>query len=293
MYSEDMTFYTHEPVGERVYVLTEGYSSEFRFTLGLINGEDRALLIDAGLGMAGGLRRYVEGIVGKGKPILCACTHGHVDHVGSAIEFDRAYLSQKDWYMLPGFALHAPTRFGDLTAFSCDNPDVLYHAAHHYVPNQNTRFQDIEDGDSFDLGGVVVRAIAVPGHSEGSMAYWIEQERLCFTGDAISHQVHIKRRNAAQMLICRDAVLRFIDIVGEDCRLYSGHVSLAQPMSVAHQLAQAMLDVSQGRIHGDPPVEMIFKNQKNNGERLNRAHYTGNCCLVYNGLLIKEEGDHE
>lgn len=285
---EEMNFYSHEKVGERVYVVTEGYCSEFRFTLGVVTGDEKVLVIDAGLGMAGGLRRYIEGVVGKDKPIICACTHGHVDHVGSAVEFDEAYLNERDYDVLPGFGLYAPTRFGDLSAFSCDNPEVLYYAVEHYVKNENTRFQNIDDGDVLDLGGVCVRAISVPGHSEGSLAYYIPDEKICFSGDAVNFQVHIKRKNEEELLECRRALLRFGDIVGEDCRLYSGHLLIAQPMSIVPNLAQAMLEVSEHKIHGDLPVEMIFKNQKNAKDRLNRAHYVGNSCLVYNGILIRE-----
>lgn len=284
----EMNFYSHEKAGNRVYVFTEGYCSEFRFTLGVVVGDEKVLVIDSGIGMAGGLRTYIEGVVGKEKPIICACTHGHVDHVGSAIEFDEAYLNERDYGALPGFGLYAPTRFGDLTAFSCDNPDVLYYATQHYVKNEKTEFKNVEDGDIFDLGGIQVQAIAVPGHSEGSMTYYIPEEKICFTGDAVNHQVHIKRKDEKGLLECREALLRFIEIVGEDCRLYSGHLLIPQPVSVAHNVAQAMLEVSEHKIHGDLPVEMIFKNQKNNGEHLNRAHYVGNCCLVYNGKLIKE-----
>lgn len=288
---KDMNFYSHEKIGEKVYVITEGYCSEFRFTLGLIVGEEKVLLIDSGMGMAGGLRKYIEGIVGIEKPIICACTHGHVDHVGSAIEFDKAYLNERDYPLLPGFGLYAPTRFGDLTAFSCDNPDVLYHAAQHYVKNEDTKFENIEDGDVLELGGIKVQAIAVPGHSEGSMAFYIKDENICFTGDAVNFQVHIKRKDEQGLLECRKSLIRFMEIVDKDCRLYSGHLSIAQPMKVAENIAQAMLEVSQHKIHGDLPVEMIFKNQKNSDGKLNRAHYLGNCCLVYNGLLIKEENN--
>lgn len=286
---EDMIFYSHEKVGKHTYVFTEGYCSEFRFTIGVIEGREKVLVIDAGIGMAGGLRKYIESVVGKEKPIICACTHGHVDHVGSAIEFDEAYLNEKDYAMLPGFGLYAPTRFGDLTAFSCDNPDVLYHAALHYVKNEDTKFKNIEDGDVLDLGDVTVTAIEVPGHSEGSIAYYIPSEKICFTGDAVNFQVHIKRKNEQELLWCRSKILRLKEMIAPDCQLYSGHLSLPQPVMVIDRIAQAMKEVSEHKIHGDLPVEMIFKNQKNCGERLNRAHYVGNCCLVYNGLLIQED----
>jgi len=282
-----LNFYSHEKVSERIYVFTEGYSAEFRFTLGVIVGDQKVLVIDAGLGMAGGLRKYIESVVGSDKPIICACTHGNVDHVGSAIEFDEAYLNSRDYYMLPGFGLYTPTRFGDLTAFSCDSPEVLAYAIENYVHNKETVFKDIDEGDIIDLGGITVEPVRVPAHSPGSLAYFCRQEKVCFTGDAISIQTHIKRLDNEALLEYAGVIKRFISIVGEDCVMYSGHCALPLPIQVAKNIAAACEEVASGKNFGDPPAEMIFKNQKNRGDQQLRYHNVGNTCIVYNSTLIK------
>lgn len=79
-----MNFLSHEQFSDRLIILTEGYSMVHRFTIGCIIGDEKILVIDSGLGMHRELRHYIENLVGTDKPILCACTHGHLDHVGSA-----------------------------------------------------------------------------------------------------------------------------------------------------------------------------------------------------------------
>lgn len=286
--SDHLNFFSHEKVSNRLYIFTEGYSSEFRFTIGVVVGDEKILVIDAGLGMAGDLRSYIEGVVGTYKPMICACTHGNVDHVGSAILFDEAYLNSRDYYMLPGFGLYAPTRFGDLTSFSCDSAEVLYYAVNHYVHNTETRFKDIDEGDILDLGGIKIEPIKVPAHSPGSLAYFCRQEKFCFVGDAISTSTSIKRLDNAALLEYRDVVNRFISIVGDDCVLYSGHVSLPMTIQVAKNIAAACEEVAMGKTYGDPPAEPIFKNQKNFGDRQHRYHFVGNACIIYNSTLIKK-----
>lgn len=284
-----LNYYSHEKFSDRVYIFTEGYSSEFRFTLGVVVGERKVLVIDAGLGMCGGLRQYVESIAGKEKPIICCCTHGHVDHVGSAIEFDEAYLNERDFEVLPGFGLYEPTRFGDLTAFSCDSYETQWYAIEHYVQNKETKFKNIDDGDVIDLGGVQVEAIRMPGHSKGSLAYYVREEKVCFTGDAVNIQTHLKRFDNAGMREYAEIIERMIDITGEDCTIFSGHMALPQTVASARNLAAACREIADGRIEEDPPAEMIFKNQKNGGERDYRFHYHGNTCVIYNRKNISVE----
>ena len=52
-----------------------------------------------------------------------------------------------------------------------------------------TEITTIEDGDSLDVGVASLRAIALPGHSPGSMGYelTIDSHRLFFSGDVVRH----------------------------------------------------------------------------------------------------------
>ena len=42
-------------------------------------------------------------------------------------------------------------------------------------------------GDSFDLGGIVLKIIEIPGHSYGSVALYEETKGWLFTGDTLAH----------------------------------------------------------------------------------------------------------
>lgn len=43
----------------------------------------------------------------------------------------------------------------------------------------------IQDGATIDLGGCVLQAVHIPGHSAGSVAWYLEEEGLLFTGDGL------------------------------------------------------------------------------------------------------------
>ena len=43
----------------------------------------------------------------------------------------------------------------------------------------------LRDGDTITFGNSTIKAIHVPGHSPGSLAYYIEEENMLFSGDAL------------------------------------------------------------------------------------------------------------
>ena len=59
----------------------------------LLEGEERAMLIDTGMGV-GDLRGAVEMITDK--PLVVVHTHGHIDHTGNARQFDEIWLHPAD-----------------------------------------------------------------------------------------------------------------------------------------------------------------------------------------------------
>lgn len=59
----------------------------------LLIGEERALLIDCGLGI-GDIKGAVEKITDK--PITVVATHGHVDHAGGDGQFEKIYVHTLD-----------------------------------------------------------------------------------------------------------------------------------------------------------------------------------------------------
>lgn len=95
----------------------------------------------------------------QGKPLTITFTHNHGDHTG----------------MLPAFVQEPDIKFAlprtDFTRLLSNYPE--------------DRTEMIEEGKVFDLGGLVVESILVPGHTAGSMVYYLKDKDLLFTGDAI------------------------------------------------------------------------------------------------------------
>ena len=142
----------------------------------LLVGEKEALMIDLSnpIDWAENADASLRSLVAErieNKPLTIAFTHEHGDHTG----------------MLPAFVNDPEVRFvlpdGDFAWFKERYPDANAHFL-----GEGTIFTvdgALSDSGIFDLGGMEVEAVSVPGHTNGSMAYLLKSQNLLFTGDAI------------------------------------------------------------------------------------------------------------
>lgn len=128
----------------------------------LIAGQDRACMIDCGMG-----RETIMPLIREvtNLPVDLLLTHAHYDHYGAAKEFECIFLSEADFNILP----EMERIFGDRL------PD----------PMPTERLISFAVGACFDLGGCVVRALPLPGHTPGSVVFADERDEMLFTGDAL------------------------------------------------------------------------------------------------------------
>ncbi len=165
--------YTSEKVTEHITRIRDCTS----VCMYLIEGEVSALLVDTGYGL-GDLRGYVESLTDK--PYTVVCTHGHVDHASGAAAFDEVYMSGMDTDL---FWRH--TTIKERLRFLRDASDAFDCLTEEdFVPQRTKPFLELKDGQEFDLGGLTIRAMHVPGHTAGMMVLLDVEERVAFFGDA-------------------------------------------------------------------------------------------------------------
>ena len=174
----------------------------------LIAGEKEALLIDLSnpVNWADNAKESLRAIVAErtaGKPLTVTFTHNHGDHTG----------------MLPAFVDDPEVRFA--------LPQADFTRLADRFPEAQRRF--FREGEVFDLGGLQVEAIAVPGHTAGSMVFLLQGHDLLFTGDAVGsgHGVWIFNEDAFNNYV--SAVPHLIATLEErgvnpaSLQIYGGH----------------------------------------------------------------------
>lgn len=143
----------------------------------LVEGEKEAVLVDTGVGF-NGLRETVANLTKL--PLSVILTHMHPDHAGGAEAFDKVYLHPADWGMTDEAKLEVRMGYsmGSMRGAALTPEDFIP------APSENKEYLPLSDGQIFDLGGITLEIIHVPGHTPGSCCVLFWEERSILFGDA-------------------------------------------------------------------------------------------------------------
>lgn len=136
-------------------------------------------------------------------------THGHADHIGAVPELVRAlripvYAGKGEAKLLEEPSLNLSTNFG--RAVSVTGAELL------------------EDGQELELLGRSWKVIATPGHTAGSVCYYLEQEKVLFSGDTLFCESYGRTdfpTGSSRELI--QSVTEALLVLPEDVAVYPGH----------------------------------------------------------------------
>ncbi|KAI7265925.1 hypothetical protein KC345_g8340 [Hortaea werneckii] len=239
-------WFTVEPIDETTFAISE-YGHWEQVHSFLLLGQNRAVLIDTGLGI-GNIRSITDRLTAL--PIDVLTTHVHTDHIGSHGQFERIYVHEgdRDWLVhgIQGLSLEQIRRdIGrDITI---NTPQGFDPAA--YTPFQGEPSGLLSDGELIDLGGRSLRMYHTPGHSPGHLCFWDESRGFLFTGDLLYDKTPVyafyPSTNPADLV---RSLARIAEIDGVR-KVYGSHNTLGLAPEIlqevkraAHDLREAGLD---------------------------------------------------
>lgn len=146
----------------------------------LIVGDERALLIDTGLGV-GNIRSEVEKLTSKS--VIGVATHAHWDHIGGHKYFPCffAHNAELDW--LNGNFPLPTSEVRRMLGKDCRLPEDFDIERYEIFRGLPCRL--LTDGDVIELGGRRITALHTPGHSPGHLCFWEEERGYLFSGDLV------------------------------------------------------------------------------------------------------------
>ncbi|MBS6952158.1 MAG: MBL fold metallo-hydrolase [Enterocloster asparagiformis] len=143
-------------------------------------------------------------------PAAIALTHGHFDHILAAPELCRSfhipvYASAGEDAMLADTSLNL--------SGTCDSEPTSFHAD-----------ELLRDGQEFTLLGLTWNVIATPGHTSGSVCYYIPQEGVLLAGDTLFADSYgrtdLPTGSSAQLVA---SILDKLFALPDDTMVYPGH----------------------------------------------------------------------
>ena len=143
-------------------------------------GGARALVFDTGYGL-GDLPAAVRRVTKL--PYTVVLSHGHVDHACGACQFPAALVHPADISLARE---HTSPEYRALVVGELARHGVRLPArrAARYEAAGPGALEPLAQDAVFELGGLTVRAMALPGHTQGSVGLLAEQHRWLLAGDA-------------------------------------------------------------------------------------------------------------
>ncbi len=187
-----------------------------------VRGSKQNILIDTGMGLAN-LRDIFQDII-PDQDATVLLTHSHWDHTGGANLFPKVLIMNnlyetsrlsKGWlppemcgFETGEFTVPVPDNFSNETF---QIPGVL-------------NFATFEDGQEIDLGDKHISAIHTPGHTPGSVCFFVEERGLLFSGDTLypgPEYLHLPESSLEQY---KQSLETLLERIGKRLkRIFPGH----------------------------------------------------------------------
>ncbi|MGE4434458.1 MAG: MBL fold metallo-hydrolase [Bacteroidales bacterium] len=225
-------WFTIEVVDENTSIISE-YKHWEETHCYVLNGTERCLLIDTGLGVAN-IWEQVQTLTDK--PVTVVTTHVHYDHFGGHTYFPDFYVheAEVDW-IEGGFPLTLKQVRDFLIEQPCDFPEDFDIDAYALFEGVPTRV--LKDNDVIELGNRTVRVLHTPGHSPGHICLYESDKAYLYTGDLIYMDDLFAYYPSTDPVAYMHSIKRLLPLSVK--KILPGHHRLDVPLSIIHEMDDA------------------------------------------------------
>ena len=236
---------------EHIYLVGGGPFTGFGLTPGsdshiyLIDGGDRLVLVDAGLGLDESFARLTENIQGHGFDPgdidLVVLTHYHGDHAGGASRAQEEYGAELAIHHES--ATYLENADEDATGLRAAREAGVFPEAARLRPC--TVQSALREGDEIAVGSGSLRFVPTPGHCRGHGSYLLTGlgDPALFTGDALfwAGKILLQAVPDCDLQASLDSLRRLASLEFEG--FYPGHGAIATSGGRVHaEMARAEID---------------------------------------------------
>ncbi len=249
------------PINESITLIDDAGAS----TCYLVTGEKRALLIDTANGREN-LKKIVKGLTSL--PVTVVNTHGHGDHVLGNVFFEEAYLHPKDW---------------EIHNQSFANPWVSERLLKR--GRKPCKLLPLSEDAVFDLGGITLEVVPVPGHTPGCVTLLCRKHRILFSGDAVIGHLWMQLDHSEPLSVLISSLQNLLNTYGGAFDyLLTGHSQGLEDAMLAEELLKGAQDLLEGKYENDVPYQWHLRT-----DLAHPVNAEGSHKIVYNKTTLDIE----
>jgi glyoxylase-like metal-dependent hydrolase (beta-lactamase superfamily II) len=209
----------------------------------LIEGKEKCLLIDTGLGICN-ISEEVKKLTNK--PVTAVATHIHWDHIGGHEYYPEFYAHEKELNWLNGEFPLTMDVIRDMVIERCDLPEN--YDVNTYKFFQGTPTKLLKDGEVINLGERKVIALHTPGHSLGHLCFWDLERGYLFTGDLVYKDTLFAYYPSTDPQAYLDSLEKISSLPVK--RVFPGHHSLDIKPEILIRMRNALRELKiNGKLH--------------------------------------------
>lgn len=239
-----------------------GIEEAYYVNIYLIEGDDKALVIDTGRGI-GNLHEFVRTLTDK--PVIVVNTHKHFDHMGGNGTFEEAYMLDAE------IESHQPEYRLSESKLKEGMLERLYwndKRPYNFSPDNLTLWPDVplvpvSDGFVFELGNRPIEVIHTNGHTKGSICLLDRISRILFVGDTANAGVLIIENSGQYVSEHKESMDNLLKRSSEYDLLFLGHGVDSEGINQIEEIVAAEQDILDGTAISRPndtfwPCKLLY-----------------------------------
>jgi glyoxylase-like metal-dependent hydrolase (beta-lactamase superfamily II) len=187
----------------------------------------QAILFDSGMGYED-ISMEIKKITHN--PVSVLLTHAHWDHIGGINHFKNLYVYNASFEIM-----HLNQGFSSLEIPELQDQKYFYNK---FLPKKFTiqpvlSMKTLNDKQILKIDSTNIQVIHTPGHTLGSVCYWLEKENILFTGDTLYRgplYLHLNESNLDQYYL---SLKKLGKLVNGQTLILPGHNNISlKPISI-------------------------------------------------------------
>lgn len=274
-----MSYFTVTKINENIYQ----FNDKLSVLSTLIIGEEKALLFDTTYGI-GDLKKEVEQITTK--PLIVVNSHGHMDHACGNYQFNEIYIDEEDLDLIE-YHTSEVYRKKNLESAKARGTLPQNFDEETYLKQRTGNLKTVKEHHIFDLGNITLEVVKIPGHTKGSIALYLREQKIMLVSDGACPYVWMFLNESATLKDYLNSINKLLEYDFETFLL--GHGAGLMNRSFMYRLKAVTEEVLSGKVDDkfEPYTATGFEIEGTVSYCEGKPYEAGKCGIIFNKYKIK------